>query len=147
MAQQNLRRKVPSSRKERYNNQREVRKGFMVPKESRGEWSSPQSPPEGAASCMLRAVGSDEEVYPSAPALRERQGNLPSETSSFVGRERELPEVGGLLAETRLLTLTGPGGCGKTRLALRVARGAEEDFGQGVWWVDLAPLSDPDLVA
>ena len=52
-----------------------------------------------------------------------------------------------MLAETRLLTLTGPGGCGKTRLALRMARETAGEFGNGVWWVDLASLSDPDLVA
>jgi predicted ATPase/DNA-binding CsgD family transcriptional regulator len=56
--------------------------------------------------------------------------------------------VRGLLAETRLLTLTGPGGCGKTRLALRVAREAAGEFDNvGAWWVNLASLSDPDLVA
>jgi predicted ATPase/DNA-binding CsgD family transcriptional regulator len=85
-------------------------------------------------------------VYPAAPGVRAPQGNLPSETSSFVGRDRELSEIRELLVETRLLTLTGPGGCGKTRLALRVAREAAGEFGNAVWWVDLASLSDPDLV-
>jgi predicted ATPase len=78
-------------------------------------------------------------------------GNLPLELSSFVGREREISEVGGILSEARLLTLVGPGGCGKTRLALRVAadlgrRGnPRELFGDGVWWVGLDSLSDPGL--
>ncbi len=95
----------------------------------------------------LRAVRSGGGLYPGAPALRTPRGNLPAETSSFVGRQREITELRELLARTRLLTLTGPGGCGKTRLALRLARDAAGDFGEGVWWVDLAPLSDPDLVA
>jgi predicted ATPase len=71
--------------------------------------------------------------------------NLPVELSSFIGREREISEVEGLLAETRLLTLTGTGGCGKTRLALRVAGNLRERFEDGVWWVSLAPLTSPDL--
>jgi predicted ATPase/DNA-binding CsgD family transcriptional regulator len=86
-------------------------------------------------------------VYPGAPPLRAPRGNLPAETTSFIGRARELSEVRELLAETRLLTLTGSGGCGKTRLARRVAREASGEFGNNVWWVDLASLSDPDLVA
>lgn len=68
------------------------------------------------------------------------------ELTSFVGREREIDEVEKLLADTtRLLTLTGPGGCGKTRLALEVAR-VLEGFRGGAWWVGLASLGDPDLV-
>jgi len=58
--------------------------------------------------------------------------NLPLEISSFVGRERELAEVKGLLASNRLLTLTGSGGCGKTRLALAVARDLVGGFEEGV---------------
>ncbi|HEX7170267.1 MAG TPA: AAA family ATPase, partial [Rubrobacter sp.] len=66
--------------------------------------------------------------------------NLPSELSSFVGREKELDEVERLLEDTRLLTLTGPGGCGKTRLASAVAGELVEAFEDGVWLVELAPL-------
>jgi predicted ATPase len=73
--------------------------------------------------------------------------NLPLELSSFIGREQEIAEVEKLLTgKTRLLTLTGPGGCGKTRLALRVARNLVEDFADGVRLVELASLSDPSLV-
>jgi predicted ATPase len=60
-----------------------------------------------------------------------------------VGRKREISELKGLVGQTRLLTLTGPGGSGKTRLALAVAQEAFED---GSWWVELAPVSDPELV-
>jgi predicted ATPase/DNA-binding CsgD family transcriptional regulator len=67
--------------------------------------------------------------------------------TSFVGRKREIPELERLLADgARLLTLTGPGGSGKTRLALAVATEVVEHFEDGVWWVELAPISDPDLV-
>jgi hypothetical protein len=73
--------------------------------------------------------------------------NLPSSVSSFVGRTRELAEVGELLAAHRLVTLTGPGGCGKTRLALDVAADAAVDRSGGVWLVELSGLTDPDLLA
>jgi non-specific serine/threonine protein kinase len=77
--------------------------------------------------------------------------NLPISLTSFIGREREIAEVTRLLAgppsESRLLTLTGAGGCGKTRLALRVAGEALGDFPDGVWLVELAALADPALVA
>ncbi len=72
--------------------------------------------------------------------------NLPLELSSFVGREQEIAEVKRLLAEHRLLTLTGPGGCGKTRLALEVAAELVEGFKDGAWLVELASLSYPALV-
>ena len=73
--------------------------------------------------------------------------NLPLELSSFVGREKELAEVKRLLEGTRLLTLTGSGGCGKTRLALAAASELVESFVDGVWLVTLAPLADPSLVS
>ena len=72
--------------------------------------------------------------------------NLPAELTSFVGRERELEELRSLLREGRLLTLTGAGGSGKTRLALRVARQEVVNYPDGVWLVELAPLADPALV-
>ena len=76
---------------------------------------------------------------------RRPPGNLPLLANSFVGRERELAEVRTLLASSRLVTLTGPGGCGKTRLALEVA-GLAENFEDGVFLVELAGISDGELV-
>ncbi|MEV4613269.1 BTAD domain-containing putative transcriptional regulator [Kitasatospora sp. NPDC049258] len=73
----------------------------------------------------------------------ERRHNLPAQMTSFIGRERELTEVQELLARSRLLTLTGPGGCGKTRLALAVAARRVDAVRDGVWFVDLAALTDP----
>jgi hypothetical protein len=84
------------------------------------------------------------EPAPRSPE-RPRQ-NLPSELSSFVGREKELAEVRRLLEDARLLTLTGSGGCGKTRLALTAAGEVVERFEDGVWMVELAPMADPSLV-
>src|SRR4029078_1728710 len=72
--------------------------------------------------------------------------NLPSQPSTFVGREREIAEGQRLLMGTRLMTLTGPGGTGKTRLSLRIAEEAARDFGDGTFFVPLAPISDPELV-
>jgi predicted ATPase/DNA-binding CsgD family transcriptional regulator len=81
---------------------------------------------------------------PAAP--RRPYGNLPSELTSFIGRERETAEMKRSLGDVRLLTLTGPGGCGKTRLALALGEDLAERFEGGVWWVELAPVSDPALV-
>jgi predicted ATPase/class 3 adenylate cyclase len=72
--------------------------------------------------------------------------NLPIPATPFLGREHELAQVRGLLADARLLTLTGPGGTGKTRLGLQAAAEAAEGYPDGVFWVPLAPLSDPTLV-
>jgi predicted ATPase/DNA-binding CsgD family transcriptional regulator len=77
--------------------------------------------------------------------LRARKP-LPSEVSSFVGREDELSEVVRLLHAHRLVTLTGVGGSGKTRLALAVAGELDQIFADGVWVVELAPIGDPELV-
>ena len=75
-----------------------------------------------------------------------RRHNLPAELTSFVGRRKELLELRGVFASSRLLSLTGAGGVGKTRLAIRLARDLLNEFSDGVWLVDLAPLSVPDLV-
>ncbi len=72
--------------------------------------------------------------------------NLPHQLTSFIGRERELVKIKRLLTGTRLVTLTGAGGCGKTRLAQEVGAGLLERFGDGVWWVEMAALSEPELV-
>src|SRR4051812_26895679 len=69
-------------------------------------------------------------------------GNLPLPTSSFVGRSRELTEVRRQLEGARLVTLTGPGGVGKTRLALQVGSQTRRAFRDGVWLVDLAALEE-----
>jgi predicted ATPase/class 3 adenylate cyclase len=73
--------------------------------------------------------------------------NLPSQFTSFVGRGPQLTEVRRLLAESRLVTLTGAGGAGKTRLAVQVADQLAHQYADGVWFVDLAPITGPDLVS
>jgi predicted ATPase/DNA-binding winged helix-turn-helix (wHTH) protein len=82
----------------------------------------------------------------AAVRTADHRTNLPAPTSALVGREAALAQVCTLVMEKRLLTLTGAGGIGKTRLAMEAARGLLPHFPQGVWIVDLAPLSDADLV-
>lgn len=76
----------------------------------------------------------------------ERENNLPVALTSFVGREHEVAEVKRASATSRLVTLTGSGGCGKTRLALQVATELLPEYPDGAWLVELAPLQDPTLV-
>ncbi len=71
---------------------------------------------------------------------------LPVQLTSFVGRDAQMAQVRELLSESRLLTLTGAGGAGKTRLAIQIASQLSGEFGDGVWYVDLAPITDPELV-
>jgi predicted ATPase/class 3 adenylate cyclase/DNA-binding CsgD family transcriptional regulator len=73
--------------------------------------------------------------------------NLPVQLTSFVGRDAQLTQLQELLAQHRVVTLTGAGGVGKTRLAIQVAAAMAPEFGDGVWYVDLAPIADPELVA
>ena len=83
------------------------------------------------------------------PPLQSRNAipnNLPIQVTSFIGREKEISEIKRLLTTTRLLTLTGSGGTGKTRLSLQVGAGVLDGFPDGGWFVELAPLSDPALV-
>jgi len=79
-------------------------------------------------------------------SMDARPNNLPPQLTSFVGRRRELDEVKQSIAETRLLTLTGPGGAGKTRLALQAASELLRSFEDGAFFVALAPIADPGLV-
>jgi predicted ATPase/class 3 adenylate cyclase/DNA-binding CsgD family transcriptional regulator len=72
---------------------------------------------------------------------------LPVQLTSFVGRDAQLTQLRELLAQNRVVTLTGAGGVGKTRLAIQVAAGMAGEFSDGVWYVDLAPITDPELVA
>jgi predicted ATPase/class 3 adenylate cyclase len=90
----------------------------------------------------LYQVGSGE--FPPVRSLNST--NLPIQPTALIGRDRELKEAGELVRRQRLVTLTGPGGSGKTRLALQVAADAVEEFPEGVVWVPLQGLRDPELV-
>jgi predicted ATPase len=99
--------------------------------------------PENIFELVTQGISSD---FPPLQSLDTMPNNLPVQLTSFVGREREIEEIKGLLSSTRLLTLTGPGGTGKTRLALQTAADMLEAFPDGVWLVELAPVADPKLV-
>ena len=86
------------------------------------------------------------ETVTSIPSRAAKITNLPIPRSSFVGRERELSEIKQMLSKLRLVTLTGAGGSGKTRLAIHAATDLIDSYRDGVWWVELAPLSDASLV-
>ncbi len=85
-------------------------------------------------------------AFPALRSLESVPNNLPVQLTSFVGRDREMAEVKRLLASTRLLTLTGMGGTGKTRLSLQVAADVGERFEDGVWLVEFATIEDPSLI-
>ncbi|MGH3145932.1 MAG: BTAD domain-containing putative transcriptional regulator, partial [Rubrobacter sp.] len=107
--------------------------------------------PDNAARLLYHDILSGRLLPPSPPMPAEdagpRRHNLPSERSSFVGRERELAQIKRTLPMSGLLTLTGAGGCGKTRLALQAARDLEGLYPDGAWLVELALLSERTLVA
>jgi predicted ATPase/class 3 adenylate cyclase len=84
--------------------------------------------------------------YPPLDTSSERPSNLPVQVSSFVGRERELQQAEAALGQARVVTLTGPGGVGKTRLALQAAAAAARRFGDGAWLCELAPVRDVGTV-
>jgi predicted ATPase len=117
----------------------------------------PERRPASAAALRDLLRGAADEgatVHLPAPAAgsdppASSAGHLPTWLTPLVGRQREIAEVQGILGadEARIVTLTGPGGTGKTRLAIAAADGLAERFRDGVWFVDLAPLADPSLVA
>lgn len=92
--------------------------------------------------CLVGSDGSTQIDLPHNPATRALPGNLPALLSRFIGRESELTELGTALATSRLVTVTGPGGSGKTRIAIEAARRRIAETRDGVWFVDLAPLED-----
>jgi predicted ATPase len=105
----------------------------------------------------LRDLSTSERVYqlvhpqlrqhfPALRSLEATPNNLPQQVTSFIGRERELSEAKALLETTRLLTLLGMGGLGKTRLSLQIGADVLEKYPDGVWFVDLAPIKDVSLV-
>ena len=84
--------------------------------------------------------------FPALRSLEATPNNLPQQATSFIGREKELAELKRLLPKTRLLTLTGSGGCGKTRLSLQAVADSLERFPDGAWLVELGALTDPGLL-
>src|SRR6185503_10192626 len=85
-------------------------------------------------------------TFPPLKTLDSFPNNLPTQLTTFIGRENEITELKQELEAHRLVTLTGSGGTGKTRLALQVAAELLDKFDHGVWFVELAPLADPDLI-
>ena len=101
-----------------------------------------------AAERLAQVVAADLPAeFPPLHSIDARPNNLPTQLTSFVGRRDELEEALGLLRGSRLLTLTGPGGIGKTRLSLQIAAAAADDFPDGVWFVPLEPVRERELVA
>lgn len=84
--------------------------------------------------------------FPSLKTLEMVKHNLPVQLTSFIGRAKEMAEITALLVAHRMVTLTGPGGAGKTRLSLQVASDCLSEFADGVWLLELAPITDPALV-
>jgi len=86
------------------------------------------------------------ESFPHPRSMEVLPNNLPAQTTSFVGREREMAEIKRSLEKTRLLTLTGTGGTGKTRLSLETGAQLINEFRDGVWLIELAPITEPDRI-
>lgn len=99
----------------------------------------------GAPEYLFQLVHPDlEDDFPPPRTLDNHSNNLPAELSSFVGRRKELADIEGRLEDARLVTLTGVGGAGKTRLALQAAADTVDSFPDGVWVIELASVTDPE---
>ena len=118
----------------------------LLPADRYEDWSQERRDSLDQLRLALEAELAELEQNSEAHRAGASRPELPSQLTSFVGRERELAEAATLLRDSRLLTLTGAGGCGKTRLALRLAGQRGEDFADGVWPVELAALGEPELV-
>jgi predicted ATPase/class 3 adenylate cyclase len=84
--------------------------------------------------------------FPALKTLETYRHNLPMQRTSFIGREKEMKEIKQAILAHRLVTLTGSGGTGKTRLSLQVAADLLDQFPDGIWFVELAPISEPNLI-
>ena len=113
-----------------FNIPQEERKSFL--RFARGDWQA--------------IPGGDTEEAPWRVTRVKPRSNLPASTTSFIGREKERSEIAKLITKNRLVTLSGAGGIGKTRLSIQVASGLLNDFPNGIWLIELAPLSDPVLI-
>ena len=113
---------------------------FICPPGAVGALKQHHAPASGEGRLVMNRTDSGSET-PSAP-----RSTIPPVLTSFVGRQHDVAEVGRLLASSRLVTLTGAAGCGKTRLALRVAAEVQRHYADGVYWVGLAPLANRALV-
>jgi predicted ATPase/DNA-binding SARP family transcriptional activator len=94
----------------------------------------------GALERQQSPTGDEESTF----RLRPVKHNLPQQLTSFIGREQEIADVQAFLTQYRLVTITGPGGVGKTRLVLQAANGMLASFPDGVWYIELAPISNPE---
>ncbi len=102
------------------------------------------SQPEPTYQVVAEGLRAD---FPPLASIETRPNNLPSQISSFVGRRKELDELSAMLAGSRLVTITGPGGIGKTRLAVQVAAEIVELYDDGVWFFDLTAQRDAEFIA
>jgi hypothetical protein len=99
--------------------------------------------PEKIAQLVLPDLQKD---FPPLNSISTATNNLPTQLTSFIGREKEIAEIRALLDSARLVTLTGSGGTGKTRLSIEVGTQELDHFTNGVWMIELAPLSDPEQI-
>jgi predicted ATPase/DNA-binding SARP family transcriptional activator len=113
------------------------------PRASMVRGSVPEGPASGIRDELPAREGSNRSIPPSIHA-KAAPGNLPVQATSFLGRDRDLARAGGILSSARLVTLTGPGGIGKTRLALQLAAKMHDNYPDGTWLVELAAFNDPN---
>jgi predicted ATPase len=118
----------------------------LLPADRYEDWSRERRDSLDELRLDLEAELTGLEARPGTDGASSQGPELPQQLTSFIGRERELAEAATLLAGSRLLTLTGAGGCGKTRLALELAEQLLGDFSDGVWPVELAVLGEPELL-
>ena len=99
--------------------------------------------PEHIYQLMIRGLPED---FPPLKTLEAYRHNLPTQLTSFVGRQKEIDQVAKAIQNRRLVTLTGPGGAGKTRLSLQIAADMLDQFSDGVWFVELAAITNAELI-